>query len=125
MTTNNNYVIGSNYGSDSVRSLLVNANTGQKMATSVFEYPRWKRGWYCDAANNQFRQDPLDYVEGIEFTIREVLKKMHSGNCRCTGYFHKHHWLYTTRYGTKHGVDSRCSHLCSGGCGYLSYNQKS
>jgi len=71
----NNYVIGVDYGSDSVRSLLVDANTGEEMATSVFEYPRWKKGLYCQAATNQFRQHPLDYVEGLEFTIREVLRK--------------------------------------------------
>ncbi|MCU7551885.1 ribulokinase [Chitinophagaceae bacterium LB-8] len=71
----NQYVIGVDYGTDSVRSLLVNANTGQEIAASVFYYPRWKKGLYCDAAANQFRQHPLDYVEGLEATIKDCLAK--------------------------------------------------
>jgi len=69
------YVIGIDYGTDSVRALLVNASSGEELAVSVFEYPRWKKGLYCNPANNQFRQHPLDYLEGLEFTVREVLKQ--------------------------------------------------
>ena len=69
------YVIGVDYGTDSVRSVLVNAQNGNEVASSVFYYPRWKAGLYCDAAINQFRQHPLDYVEGLESTIKDCLKK--------------------------------------------------
>ncbi len=70
----NKYTIGLDYGSDSVRSLIVNAKTGEEISSVVFNYPRWKQGKYCDPAINQFRQHPLDYVEGLEFTIKEALK---------------------------------------------------
>lgn len=73
--TNSKYVIGVDYGTDSVRSLLVDAATGEELALSVFEYPRWKKGLFCDASKNQFRQHPLDYIEGLEYTVREVLNK--------------------------------------------------
>jgi len=69
------YVIGIDYGTDSVRALLVNASTGKELAVSVFEYPRWKKGLYCYPAGNRFRQHPLDYLEGLEFTVRDVLKQ--------------------------------------------------
>ena len=69
------YVIGIDYGTDSVRALLVNANNGEELAVSVFEYPRWKKGLYCHPAVNQFRQHPLDYIEVLEFTVREVLRQ--------------------------------------------------
>lgn len=68
------YVIGVDYGTDSVRSLLVNARNGKEIASSVFYYPRWKKGLYCDPARNQFRQHPLDYIEGLEHTVRECLQ---------------------------------------------------
>lgn len=66
-------VIGVDYGSDSVRALLVNAKTGEELAGSVFNYPRWQKGMYCNPAINQFRQHPLDYLEGLEFVIKELL----------------------------------------------------
>ncbi|HYQ58659.1 MAG TPA: ribulokinase [Draconibacterium sp.] len=73
------YTIGLDYGSDSVRSLIVNVETGEEIASVVFEYPRWKKGEYCDAPNNQFRQHPLDYLEGLEYTIVEALKQAPAG----------------------------------------------
>jgi len=73
MNKNTSYVIGVDYGSDSVRSIIVDAATGQEVAASVFYYPRWKEQLYCDATANQFRQHPLDYVEGLESTIKKCL----------------------------------------------------
>ena len=70
-----NLVIGADYGTDSVRSILVDANTGEELAESVFYYPRWKEGLYCDPPKSQFRQHPLDFLEGLETTIKEVLAK--------------------------------------------------
>lgn len=67
------YVIGIDYGTDSVRSLIVNADNGEIAGTSVFEYPRWKKGLYCNPAANQFRQHPLDYLEGLEQSVRGAL----------------------------------------------------
>lgn len=66
------YVLGMDFGSDSVRALLVNTETGEELATSVHYYQRWKKGLYCEASKNQFRQHPLDYIEGIENTIKDV-----------------------------------------------------
>ncbi len=69
------FVIGVDYGTDSVRSIIVNAQNGEELASSVFFYPRWKDGLFCNASLNQFRQHPLDYTEGLEFTIKDCLKK--------------------------------------------------
>ncbi len=73
------YTIGLDYGSDSVRSLIVNVETGEEVASAVFNYPRWKKQMYCDAAKNRFRQHPKDYLEGLEYTIVEALKQAPSG----------------------------------------------
>ena len=69
------YVIGVDYGSDSVRSVLVDAHNGEEVASSVFNYPRWHAGQFCIPAENQFRQHPLDYLEGLEYTIKDCLQQ--------------------------------------------------
>lgn len=71
----NQYVIGVDYGTDSVRSVLVNAQNGEELAASVYYYPAWQKGLYCAPAKNQFRQHPKDYVEGLEHTIKDCLYK--------------------------------------------------
>lgn len=69
------FVIGVDYGTDSVRSVLTDAYTGEEIAAAVFYYPRWKKGLYCDPSANRFRQHPLDYIEGLEYTINTCLQK--------------------------------------------------
>ena len=72
------YVIGLDYGTDSVRALLINALTGEELASAVHSYKRWKQGQYCNPAISQFRQHPLDYIEGMEETIKSVVSKVSS-----------------------------------------------
>lgn len=73
------YVIGVDYGTDSVRSVIVNTKNGKEVGSSVFYYPRWKKGKYCNPATNQFRQHPLDYVEGLQKSIKKALKEAPKG----------------------------------------------
>ncbi|MFC3563009.1 ribulokinase [Pedobacter jamesrossensis] len=70
-----NYVIGVDYGTDSVRSVLVDTANGKEISASVFLYPRWQKGLYCKPSLNQFRQHPLDYVEGLTHTIKDCIAK--------------------------------------------------
>jgi L-ribulokinase len=67
------FVIGIDYGTDSVRSVVVDTTNGKIVGTSVFEYPRWKKGLFCDPSINQFRQHPLDYIEGLEQSVKGSL----------------------------------------------------
>jgi L-ribulokinase len=68
------YVIGIDYGTDSVRSVVVDTSNGEIAGSSVFDYPRWKKGLYCDLSENRFRQHPLDYIEGLENSVKGALK---------------------------------------------------
>ncbi len=68
------YVIGLDYGTDSVRALLVNARTGEEAGTGVSYYKRWKNNDYCDAARNRFRQHPMDYIESLEESVKMALE---------------------------------------------------
>ncbi len=71
-----NYVIGIDYGTASVRSVIVDANNGNELASSEFTYPRWKEGKFCDLSKNQFRQHPLDYIEGLEYTVKSAVHQV-------------------------------------------------
>lgn len=72
---NSNYCIGVDFGTDSVRALIVDAHSGEEIAAAVHPYPRWRDGLYCNPIRNQFRQHPKDYIEGLEQTIKACLKQ--------------------------------------------------
>jgi len=73
------YVIGLDYGSDSARAVIVNAETGEELASSVKYYPRWMEGKYCVPTANQYRQHPQDYVDALEYTVKDALSKCPAG----------------------------------------------
>lgn len=73
------YVIGLDYGSDSARAVVVNAETGEEIASSVKNYPRWIEGKYCIPSENQYRQHPQDYIDVLEFTVNDALSKCPAG----------------------------------------------
>ena len=69
------HVIGLDYGSDSVRAVLIDSENGNEIASEVHWYSRWKKGDFCNASINQFRQHPLDHIEGLELTIKAIVRK--------------------------------------------------
>ena len=73
------YVIGLDYGSDSARAVVVNAETGKELASSVKYYPRWMEGKYCVPTANQYRQHPQDYIDALEYTVKDALSKCPAG----------------------------------------------
>jgi len=76
---NENYVIGIDFGTDSVRALIVDATDGSEIASDVQLYQRWKQGKYCEPAKNQFRQHPLDYIESLETAVKNALARLPNG----------------------------------------------
>jgi len=69
------FVIGVDYGTDSVRSVLINSLTGEELCSAVHYYQRWRDGLFCNPAESQFRQHPQDYIDGLEITIKQCLAK--------------------------------------------------
>lgn len=68
-------VIGLDYGTDSVRAILIDTANGNELTSEVYWYPRWKDQKYCDPKINQFRQHPTDHIEGLEHTIKAVIRQ--------------------------------------------------
>lgn len=73
------YALGLDYGSDSVRALLVDALTGKEVTSNVVYYPRWKKGLFCIPAKDQFRQHPLDYLESLEQVVQGLWRTAPAG----------------------------------------------
>ncbi|WP_437872671.1 ribulokinase [Sorangium sp. So ce363] len=67
------FVIGIDFGTDSVRAVVADARNGELAGASVAPYPRWAQGLYCDARAHRFRQHPLDYLHAMEASIRAAL----------------------------------------------------
>ena len=70
------YVIGLDFGTNSCRSLIVDVANGKELASHVFQYPSGNDGVIVDAADtNLARQNPADYLIGIEVIINEAIKE--------------------------------------------------
>ena len=67
------YAIGLDYGTLSVRALMVDIATGEEVAVSVFEYPH---GVMEENLPVGFAlQHPQDYIDGLEYVIRGVMSQ--------------------------------------------------
>jgi len=77
------YTIGLDYGTNSVRCLIVDVTNGNELGTAVYEYETGEAGIILDSADhNLARQNPADYIKGIEVTVKAAIadaKKAHKG----------------------------------------------
>ena len=70
------YAIGLDYGTNSVRCLIVDVANGNELATAVWEYETGEAGIILDPADhNLARQNPADYIKGIEITVGEAIAR--------------------------------------------------
>jgi len=68
------YSIGLDFGTNSVRALLVDCADGREVSTSVFDYPSGNAGVIEDPRDpNVARQHPGDYLRGVTRTVQSVL----------------------------------------------------
>lgn len=69
------YTIGLDYGTNSVRCVIVNTKNGSEIAASVFNYPSGQDGIILDPADhNLARQRVQDYILGLENSVNDALK---------------------------------------------------
>ena len=67
------YTLGLDYGTNSVRALLVNTANGREVASALWEYEHGDHGVILSRDPNLARQHPADYLKGAELTIRKTL----------------------------------------------------
>jgi L-ribulokinase len=65
------YTIGLDYGTNSVRCLIVDVTNGNELGTAVYEYETGEAGIILDSVDhNLARQNPADYLKGIELAVK-------------------------------------------------------
>jgi L-ribulokinase len=70
------YVIGLDFGTNSCRSSIFNISNGTEIASDIFAYPSGEAGVLINSSDpNVARQNPADYLEGIETTIKKAVKQ--------------------------------------------------
>ena len=68
------YTIGIDYGTNSVRAIIVSTRDGAELATAIFDYPSGQQGILLDSDDhNLARQNPQDYLTGLEKSVSEAL----------------------------------------------------
>ena len=68
------FTIGIDYGTNSVRALVVRTSDGAELGTCIFNYPSGKEGILLDSNDhNQARQNPADYILGVETAVKGAL----------------------------------------------------
>src|SRR5262245_6856664 len=67
------FTIGIDYGTNSVRAIVVDVSNGHEIGSCVIDYPSGKQGILLDPKDhNLARQNPADYLFGLEKSIREA-----------------------------------------------------
>jgi L-ribulokinase len=75
------YAIGLDYGTNSVRCLIVDTANGNELGTAVWNYETGEAGIILDRADhNVARQNPADYLKGLEITIKLALVEAKRAN---------------------------------------------
>ena len=73
------YTIGIDYGTNSVRAVVVDTVDGRVVGTRVFDYPSGDQGVLLDPKQPHLaRQNPADYVEGLRVSVGDALKAAES-----------------------------------------------
>ena len=67
------YTVGLDYGTNSVRALVVNTANGREVATAVWGYEHGEAGVILSRDPNLARQHPADYIKGAEVTIKKAI----------------------------------------------------
>lgn len=74
------YTIGLDFGTNSVRALVVDTADGRELGTAVFNYTHGDMGVVVDPSDpNLARQHPADYILGVKQTVAEALRRAGDG----------------------------------------------
>ena len=75
------YSIGLDFGTNSVRCVIVNTSDGSESGSAIYEYETGEAGIILDSSDhNLARQNPADYIKGTEAAITKAIKQAKRDN---------------------------------------------
>jgi len=70
------FALGIDYGTNSVRAIIVDCSNGREIGSCVVDYPTGEHGILLDPRDhNLARQHPGDYLFGLENSVRNALER--------------------------------------------------
>lgn len=70
----NQYAIGVDYGTNSVRAIVVDLSNGAMIGQNVYNYPTGEAGIIVDSKDpNLARQNPADYINGFIASVKKAV----------------------------------------------------
>jgi L-ribulokinase len=79
---NNLFTLGLDYGTNSVRALVVNTKNGKITGSGVFNYPNGRMGILMSEEKNHLaRQNPSDYIDGFVYSSRFAIYRARKSSC--------------------------------------------
>jgi L-ribulokinase len=68
------FTLGIDFGTNSVRAVVVDCSNGREIGSQVIDYPSGKRGVLLDPRDpNLARQHPGDYFDGLQKSVQGAL----------------------------------------------------
>ena len=72
------FSLGIDFGTNSVRAIVVDCSNGQEIGGCVFDYPSGKNGILLDPRDHHLaRQKPSDHLVGLEQSVQGALQHAH------------------------------------------------
>ncbi|MCL2005218.1 MAG: ribulokinase [Planctomycetaceae bacterium] len=76
MSKSKQFSIGVDYGTNSVRAIIVDITDGSEIASAVYHYPSGDAGVIIDPKDPLLaRQNPADYIDGFYHSVSQAVKK--------------------------------------------------
>lgn len=73
-------VVGMDFGTSSVRVVVLDAATGHLVGSGESVFPRYESGQFCDPSVNQYRQHPEDHLGALTGATRAALASLSPGD---------------------------------------------
>lgn len=68
-----NLTVGVDFGTSSVRAVILDGRSGEEIATAACGFPSWDRGDFCDPPTSVFRQHPAELIESFVTAVSRAV----------------------------------------------------